>query len=84
LLCKIISEKNFYFMKYLFDILGNFVIKYGYAYRFRFFSLYRTAYGPLYEPGDQIWIQLPIRTKLGAYWDGLYQVQKNWIGTRTE
>ncbi|KRY80541.1 hypothetical protein T4D_11249, partial [Trichinella pseudospiralis] len=49
---------------------------------FMFFSLYRTAYGPLYEPGDQIWIQLPLRTKLGAYWDGPYQVQKNWIGTQ--
>ncbi|KRX12272.1 hypothetical protein T07_9692 [Trichinella nelsoni] len=36
----------------------------------------RKAYGPVYEPGDQVCMQLPTKTKLGAYWDGPYQVQR--------
>ncbi|KRY27736.1 Retrovirus-related Pol polyprotein from transposon [Trichinella spiralis] len=36
----------------------------------------RKAYGPVYEPGDQVWMQLPTKTKLWAYWDGPYQVQR--------
>ncbi|KRZ81504.1 Retrovirus-related Pol polyprotein from transposon, partial [Trichinella sp. T8] len=36
----------------------------------------RKAHGPVYEPGDQVWIQVPEKTKLGAYWDGPYEVQK--------
>ncbi|KRZ70459.1 Retrovirus-related Pol polyprotein from transposon [Trichinella papuae] len=33
----------------------------------------RKAYGPVYEPGDKVWMQLPTKIKLGAYWDGPYQ-----------
>ncbi|KRZ13078.1 hypothetical protein T11_9322 [Trichinella zimbabwensis] len=36
----------------------------------------RKVYGPVYEPGDQVCMQLLTKTKLGAYWDGPYQVQK--------
>ncbi|KRZ77296.1 Transposon Tf2-11 polyprotein [Trichinella papuae] len=36
----------------------------------------RKAQGPVYEPGDQVWMQVPAKTKLGAYWDGPYEVQK--------
>ncbi|KRZ13010.1 Retrovirus-related Pol polyprotein from transposon [Trichinella zimbabwensis] len=36
----------------------------------------RKAHGPVYEPGDQVWMQVPAKTKLGAYWDGPYEVQK--------
>ncbi|KRX11299.1 hypothetical protein T07_2548, partial [Trichinella nelsoni] len=36
----------------------------------------RKAHGPVYEPGDQVWMQVPEKTKLGAYWDGPYEVQK--------
>ncbi|KRZ49681.1 hypothetical protein T02_670 [Trichinella nativa] len=36
----------------------------------------RKAYRPVYEPVDQVWMQLPTKTKLGAYWDSPYQVQK--------
>ncbi|KRX18283.1 hypothetical protein T07_421 [Trichinella nelsoni] len=32
-------------------------------------------WGPTW-PGDQVWMQLPKKTKLGAYWDGPYEVQK--------
>ncbi|KRY40747.1 hypothetical protein T01_10250 [Trichinella spiralis] len=44
----------------------------------------RKAHGPVYEPGDQVWMQVPDKTKLGAYWDGPYEVQKklDW-NTRT-
>ncbi|KRX35047.1 Retrovirus-related Pol polyprotein from transposon [Trichinella murrelli] len=46
----------------------------------------RKAYGPVYEPGDQVWMQLPTKTKLGAYWDGPYQVQRklDWNTYRVE
>ncbi|XP_003381450.1 hypothetical protein Tsp_07140 [Trichinella spiralis] len=36
----------------------------------------RKAHGPVYEAGDQVWMQVPDKTKLGAYWDGPYEVQK--------
>ncbi|KRY08837.1 Gypsy retrotransposon integrase-like protein 1 [Trichinella patagoniensis] len=36
----------------------------------------RKAHGPVYEPGDQVWMQVPDKTKPGAYWDGPYEVQK--------
>ncbi|KRZ69679.1 Transposon Ty3-G Gag-Pol polyprotein [Trichinella papuae] len=46
----------------------------------------RKAYGHVYEPGDQVWMQLPTKTKLGAYWDGPYQVQRklDWNTYRIE
>ncbi|KRX51354.1 RNA-directed DNA polymerase -like protein [Trichinella sp. T9] len=46
----------------------------------------RKAYGPVYEPSDQVWMQLPTKTKLGAYWDGPYQVQRklDWNTYRVE
>ncbi|KRY56548.1 hypothetical protein T03_7591, partial [Trichinella britovi] len=46
----------------------------------------RKAYGPVYEPGDLVWMQLPTKTKLGAYWDGPYQVQRklDWNTYRVE
>ncbi|KRY26735.1 hypothetical protein T03_2579, partial [Trichinella britovi] len=34
------------------------------------------AHGPMYETGDQVWMQVPDKTKLGTYWDGPYEVQK--------
>ncbi|KRZ01371.1 hypothetical protein T11_492 [Trichinella zimbabwensis] len=40
----------------------------------------RKAHGPAYEPGDQVWMQVPAKTKLGAYWDGPYKVQKKLGG----
>ncbi|KRX37856.1 Retrovirus-related Pol polyprotein from transposon 17.6 [Trichinella murrelli] len=46
----------------------------------------RKAYGPVYEPSDLVWMQLPTKTKLGAYWDGPYQVQRrlDWNTYRVE
>ncbi|KRY07743.1 hypothetical protein T12_6109 [Trichinella patagoniensis] len=46
----------------------------------------RKAYGPVYEPGDLVWMQLPTKNKLGAYWDGPYQVQRklDWNTYRVE
>ncbi|KRY28756.1 Retrovirus-related Pol polyprotein from transposon gypsy [Trichinella spiralis] len=46
----------------------------------------RKAYGPVYKPGDQVWMQLLTKTKLGAYWDGPYQVQRklDWNTYRVE
>ncbi|KRX26267.1 hypothetical protein T07_2642 [Trichinella nelsoni] len=46
----------------------------------------KKAYGPVYEPVDQVWMQLPTMTKLGAYWDGPYQVQRklDWNTYRVE
>ncbi|KRY54980.1 Retrovirus-related Pol polyprotein from transposon 17.6 [Trichinella britovi] len=36
----------------------------------------RKAHGPVYEPGDQVGMQVPEWNKQGAYWDGPYEVQK--------
>ncbi|KRZ61857.1 Transposon Ty3-G Gag-Pol polyprotein [Trichinella nativa] len=40
----------------------------------------RKSHGPVYEPGDQVWMHVPEKTKLGAYWDGPYEVQKKLDG----
>ncbi|KRX78371.1 hypothetical protein T06_12776 [Trichinella sp. T6] len=36
--------------------------------------------GPVYEPDDQVWMQVPEKTKLGAYWDGPYaqKLPEHW------
>ncbi|XP_003377598.1 conserved hypothetical protein [Trichinella spiralis] len=34
------------------------------------------AHGPVYKPGDRVWMQVPTKTELGAYWDSPYEVQK--------
>ncbi|KRY40494.1 hypothetical protein T01_5451 [Trichinella spiralis] len=46
----------------------------------------RKAYGSVYDPGDQMWKHLPTKTKLGAYSDGPYQVQRklDWKTYRVE
>ncbi|KRZ50437.1 Retrovirus-related Pol polyprotein from transposon [Trichinella nativa] len=36
----------------------------------------KKARGHAYEPGDQVWFQVPVKTKLGAHWEGPYLVQK--------
>ncbi|KRX16021.1 Retrovirus-related Pol polyprotein from transposon [Trichinella nelsoni] len=36
----------------------------------------RKAHGPVYKPGDRVWMQVPTKTELGAYWDSPYEVQK--------
>ncbi|KRX54273.1 Retrovirus-related Pol polyprotein from transposon [Trichinella sp. T9] len=36
----------------------------------------KKARGHAYEPGDQVWLQVPVKTKLGAHWEGPYLVQK--------
>ncbi|KRY45000.1 Retrovirus-related Pol polyprotein from transposon [Trichinella britovi] len=36
----------------------------------------KKAHGHAYEPGDQVWLQVPVKTKLGAHWEGRYLVQK--------
>ncbi|KRX12341.1 Retrovirus-related Pol polyprotein from transposon, partial [Trichinella nelsoni] len=36
----------------------------------------KRAHGHAYEPGDQVWLQVPMKTKLGAHWEGPYLVQK--------
>ncbi|KRX18480.1 hypothetical protein T07_4537 [Trichinella nelsoni] len=37
----------------------------------------KKAHGHVYKPGDHIWLQVPVKTKLGAHWDWPYLVQKN-------
>ncbi|KAL1233203.1 hypothetical protein T4B_4621 [Trichinella pseudospiralis] len=31
----------------------------------------KAAFGHMYETGDQVWLQAPVKEKLGAHWDGL-------------
>ncbi|KRX77088.1 hypothetical protein T4E_810 [Trichinella pseudospiralis] len=44
----------------------------------------RKAYGPVYESGDQVWMQLPTKTKLGAYWDGPYTSSNLFLNSSKE
>ncbi|KRX79164.1 hypothetical protein T06_12908, partial [Trichinella sp. T6] len=36
----------------------------------------KKAHGHAYESGDKVWLQVPVKTKLGAQWEGPYLVQK--------
>ncbi|KRZ76113.1 hypothetical protein T10_3228 [Trichinella papuae] len=36
----------------------------------------KKAHGHVYEPGDEVWLQVPVKTKLGAHWEGPYLVQR--------
>ncbi|XP_003369710.1 hypothetical protein Tsp_05119 [Trichinella spiralis] len=40
------------------------------------FWRHREAHGPVYKPGDWVWKQVRTKTKLEAYWDDSYEVQK--------